>query len=229
VNRAPSKSKPSAPRGAGCSGGVGQPDEPGLGVDEAPDQPGTGQPIHPGARAGGPALALELARIEPFDAVVELGLRLAPGEPGVQRQPQRVHRGLCMVGGGAGVVVDAAKRVQRLGHRSPAPTRLGFAEGWQIRLQGRDGVAPRRISLGAVEQRQQLITLRIVARRQRQHHGRAAVLAHLGGERLEQHRVFRREQIRAVAQGAAAQCLERAPDPHPHRVGLGREGQDQDG
>ncbi|MDT4874689.1 hypothetical protein FQZ97_1100060 [compost metagenome] len=98
--------------------------------------------------------------------MVALGLGFAAREPCVQRQPQRVHFGQRLLGGSARVVIDAAQRLQRFGHRPAAPAGLGLAQRGQLRLQGGGGVAPQGIGLGAVEQRQQLVALRIALRRE---------------------------------------------------------------
>ena len=118
VNRAPSKSKPSAPRGAGVDAGrIGQPDEARLRVDEAADQPGAGQAVDPGPRARGPAFALELAR----DPAARCRGRPAAGGSPFEKRASSAWRnvlqlGLRLLGGGAGVVVDAPQCLQGLGH-----------------------------------------------------------------------------------------------------------------
>ena len=56
---------------------------------EAPDQPGAGQPVHPGPCPGGPDLAFEHGGVEPLDAIVGARLWLALGELIVKSAPQR--------------------------------------------------------------------------------------------------------------------------------------------
>jgi hypothetical protein len=209
--------------------GVVQPDELGRRVDEAPHQPGAGQPVHPRARAGGPALALEPGSIEPRDAVVRARLRFAFGEPGVERAPQRQQLGLGLFGGRAGVVVDAAQGLQRVGHAAQPAPGLGFGQSFELELQRGRGLAPLRIGLGAIELRQHFRALGLVARRERHHRRRSAVLAHLCSQGLQGRRVRLGQQVGAVAQRCASQRLERPPDAQAHRVRLGRKSDDQDG
>ena len=208
---------------------VVQPDEAGVFIDKAPDQPGAGQPIDPGPRPRGPALALKAAHVQARDAERGLRNRLAPGKLRVQSRAQRLARGLRLFGGRAGVVVDRAQGVQRVAGRAHAAPGLQLRQGAELALQRGDRFMPGRVGRAAVEQHENVVPLRIVARRQFEHRRAAAVLAHLGGQRFEARAMLDRQHIGAVAQRLAAHRFERAPHAQAHRVGLGRQGQQEQG
>mmetsp|Transcript_5759 Transcript_5759/g.22391 ORF Transcript_5759/g.22391 Transcript_5759/m.22391 type:complete len:239 (+) Transcript_5759:2075-2791(+) len=122
-------------------GRIGEPDELRLRVDEAADQPGAGQAVHPGPRPRRPALALVLSRVETRDAVRCPGHGLSLRVRGIDSLAQAGQMGLGLPGGVARVVVDLAQRLERVGDATQASAGFHLTE---CRKTGR-----KRVGVGA--------------------------------------------------------------------------------
>lgn len=154
-----------------------------------------------------------------------LGHGFTARETRVKRLAQRSQFCVGLLGGGAGVVVDALQRLQGLGRAAPAPPGLGLFQRGQGVEQCMRLRVPMGVGLAAVEQRQHFGPTGLVACGQFQHTGLATVGLHLGHQRVEQGRLRFWQDVDAVTQRATTQCFQRAPDTQAHGVGLGRQGQ----
>ncbi len=205
--------------------GRGQPQNARLRIDEAANQPGRGQPVHPRAAASGPGPALVLGQGASRDTHLQ-AMRLARRQLLLDGGFQLLQGRLRLFLAGAGEEVDGGDAGQSLAQPPPLFQPLCGVVRVQAKQLFLNVLSQLLIVCIALKQRRKMAAVQRAAGQQARD---AAVLLDIGGDGLEllQAGVADGQQIGSIAQRGGAASFQGAPGAHARGGVFGGQGSDQ--
>ena len=208
-------------------GGV-QPQEACVAVDEAADQPGAGDPVHPQPAPRGPGPSAIGGRVAPPDGLVAR-VRLTRRQAQLGRPDELAQGRRGLLAGVVRKIIDGAQRVMVAAQPAQAaPDVLRRHGGQRLRAAGQ-GASPCLVLGAAIEQRSITGFFLFRSGMHAGQPGRPVLACDVVGKRAQLR--FQggqgRQQIGAVAQRRTTERLQRAPDAYAQRRAVAGQAHDK--